>query len=108
MNQCDNGMIFNYRTNFEPSLRSITLRMKANINFLVSAPSPLIALVVTEYFPNSISNKGDLTYSHGGSVRNSNRRRTPGQGGGGGSFAGKLAVKFAFLFDLFKEMPSQS
>ena len=38
--------------------------------------------MTTEHFPNSINNKSDLTYSHGGSVRNSNRRRTPGQGGG--------------------------
>ncbi len=40
---------------------------------------PIGKQVMSDHFPNSINDKNDLTYSHGGNVPNSNRLRALGQ-----------------------------
>ena len=49
--------------------------------------------MTTEHFPNSINNKSDLTYSHGG---RSETAIAGGRLGRAGGLSGKLVVKFAF------------
>jgi hypothetical protein len=41
--RCEVAPIIGYCSNFEPSLKRITLGMKAKVNLLVSALSPLMA-----------------------------------------------------------------